>query len=132
MNPADQAHSLGVFESLMAAGLKDPDLLAAALLHDVGKSLARPRLWERVLIVLADRFFPEAKRRWGIGKASGWRRPFVIARQHPQWGSAIVEQAGGSSDLVKLIKHHHQPPQAETSPKYRQLWRALNYADERN
>ena len=42
MSLSDQAHALRVFAVLQDYGLTDPDLLAAALLHDVGKSIHQP------------------------------------------------------------------------------------------
>ena len=37
MSPADQRHSLRVYQGLQARGWSDRDMLTAALLHDVGK-----------------------------------------------------------------------------------------------
>ena len=62
------------------------ELLQAALLHDVGKSAAPLSLGDRTLVVLARRLAPAAARRWGQGQPSGWRRPFVTARQQPSGG----------------------------------------------
>ncbi len=53
MPVADQRHALDVVARLRAAGLTDPDLLAAALLHDAGKG-PRVRLWHRVVAVLVE------------------------------------------------------------------------------
>ena len=40
MSVSDQRHSLNVMRTLRRQGHTEPDLLAAALLHDVGKSAA--------------------------------------------------------------------------------------------
>jgi hypothetical protein len=50
MSQVDQQHSIRVCRLLTAAGCWQDDLLAAALLHDIGKG--QPRLWERVAFVL--------------------------------------------------------------------------------
>jgi hypothetical protein len=52
LKPEDQQHSIAVCRLLMKAGCRDPDLLRAALLHDIGKG--RPSLWQRVFFVLLE------------------------------------------------------------------------------
>ena len=82
--------------------------MVAALLHDVGKTRYPLRLWERVLIVLGRRMFPEKVKEWGSGDPEGWKRAFVIAQQHPDWGADLVEEAGGSPLTVAIIRRHQQ------------------------
>jgi hypothetical protein len=106
MHPSDQAHSIRVCRSLLQQGHDDPDLLTAALLHDVGKSLVRPTIWERVLFVIANRIMPGQVLKWGEGQAKGWKRAFAIARKHPEWGADLVAKHGGSDGSVQLIRHH--------------------------
>ncbi len=128
MQPSEQAHSLQVFKQLYDQAGQDPaqmekdypDLLVAALLHDVGKSCQPLHLWERVLIVLGRAFFPRQARQWGQprvaveagtkGKQSWleWRRPFIIAEQHPRWGAELAADAGASPLAISLILHHQQ------------------------
>jgi hypothetical protein len=112
MSPGDQVHGLRVLRSLIARGEGDPDLLAAALLHDVGKSRVRMRLWERILAVLVSWIAPGKARDWGEGQLNGWRRPFVISVQHPVWGAKMIRQVGGSEELAALVLRHqeHLPP----------------------
>ncbi len=109
MQPSEQAHSLKVFHSLVRYGEDNVDLLQAALLHDVGKSLYPLRLWDRAWIVLAKAVFPVHARRWGKGPASGWRRALVVAEQHPEWGARLAEEAGASPRVVTLIRRHQEP-----------------------
>ena len=82
-----------VWRRLVDQDEHNPDLLAAALLHDVGKSRFPLRLWERVLIVSLKAFFPDRATRWGVGAAKGWRRALVVAAQHPTWGAEMARQA---------------------------------------
>lgn len=108
MHPSEQAHSLRVTRQLVSDQETDPDLLKAALLHDVGKNKHPLRLWERVIIVLGRALFPQKADIWGIGNPTGWQRPFVIARQHPGWGAEMVSTAGGSRLCVDLIRYHQE------------------------
>src|SRR5262245_37476847 len=64
----EQAHALRVMRTVAAGGLAPRELLQAALLHDVGKSVAPLSLPGRALVVLAGRFTPEAAERWGQGE----------------------------------------------------------------
>jgi hypothetical protein len=52
----DQRHALAVCRVLRRAGYTNPHLLAAALLHDVGKATTRLPAWQRAVIVLLGRF----------------------------------------------------------------------------
>jgi putative nucleotidyltransferase with HDIG domain len=105
----EQHHGVQVCRHLEACGYTDPDLLTAALLHDVGKALAPPHLWERVLVVLVERFAPRRAERWGHGplEGAGPRRGFVVRRQHAAWGADLAAASGASSQTVELIRRHH-------------------------
>ncbi len=107
MSRAEQHHGIAICRALEAQGHSDPDLLVAALLHDVGKVQAPPRLWDRVIAVLGEHFAPQRAARWGVGDPRGLRRGFVVRRMHPEWGAALAEQAGARSRSVSLIRHHH-------------------------
>ena len=125
---ADQAHGLTVLRRLLARGERHPDLLAAGLLHDLGKARHPLRLWERVVIVLARRLAPPSVQRWAKAPPSGWRRPFVVAGLHPAWGAEIIRKAGGSPTLVNLILHHPVDSSQPDSP-VDPLLRSLGLAD---
>ncbi len=92
----DQNHSLRVLDSLIAGHEEDPDLLKAALLHDLGKIKQPLRRWERVFAVLVRGIFPDNHHKWGTGDPSGIKRPLVVINQHPQWGADLAEEAGSS------------------------------------
>ena len=110
MSRAEQHHSIVVCRALRAQGHADPDLLVAALLHDVGKIQAPPRLWERVIVVLGEYFAPRWAARWSLGEPRGLRRGFVVRRMHPEWGADLVRQAGASPRAATLIREHHMSP----------------------
>ncbi len=104
----DQNHSLRVLNTLERGGESDPDLLKAALLHDIGKILHPLRRWERVYAVLLGNLFPETAARWGKMEPRGLRRAPVIIQQHPVWGAGLAEEAGCSSRVVDLIRYHER------------------------
>jgi hypothetical protein len=106
MKPSEQAHSFAVLTRLKEQGHADADLLAAALLHDVGKSLAPLSVAERVLIVLGKRFASSLVKRWGEGEPRGLRRPFVVASRHADWGADLAGAAGASPRTCDLIRRH--------------------------
>lgn len=109
MSPADRRHGLAVYRALTDQGVQSPDLLIAALLHDVGKAAAPLPLGVRVAVVLLERLAPSLLERLGQGEARGWRRPFVVHRQHPEVGARWVVQAGCSPLTASLIRRHHEP-----------------------
>jgi putative nucleotidyltransferase with HDIG domain len=102
----EQAHSIHVMQQLLEAGETDDNLLAAALLHDVGKSRFPLTAIERMWIVLAKKALPGAYRRWSQGETVGWRRPFVVAGQHPAWGAEMAARCGASPQTIALIRRH--------------------------
>lgn len=108
MQPAEQAHSLSVYCKIRSAGLENKDLWVAALLHDVGKVKFPLNLWERVEIVLFNKIAPEKAHNWGLAQPAGWRKPFVVAVQHPDWGADLAKQAGASPLTVSLIRRHQE------------------------
>ena len=112
MHPSEISHSLEIARGLLGSGEDDPDLLAAALLHDVGKSHSPIRPWERAGVVVTKRLLPDACRRWGAsGDLHGWKRIFVVAEQHPLWGAEMAAEAGASLLAVELIRRHQEPCQ---------------------
>lgn len=125
MTPSEQAHSAAVLRRLQAAAHNDPDLLAAALLHDAGKSLSPLSVLDRVLIVLGKRLLPRLSRRWGEGEPRGLRRPFVVAARHADWGADLASAAGASPRTCDLIRRHQDFHRADDA-----LLSALQQADD--
>lgn len=110
MQLSEVNHSLQVLRKLISADERHPDLLAAALLHDVGKSRSPLHLWERVVVVLVKQFFPATYRKWGnTGDLHSWKHMFVVAEQHPAWGAFLAGEGGASALTVELIRRHQEP-----------------------
>jgi hypothetical protein len=127
----DRAHARAVFDSLWRAGHTDPDLLAAALLHDAGKTAhpgGRLSLWHRVAAVLVRAWRPALLARVGHEGARGWRRPFFVQVHHAELSADLARGAGCSERTVALIRHHEDVPGAGDDP----LLAALQAVDSQN
>ena len=132
LRPNEQSHALRVLDTLSQLGESHPDLLTAALLHDIGKIYHPLRLWERVVIVLGKQFMPQKVEKWGQHNPQGWKRPFVVARHHPDWGAALVQEAGASSSVIQLVREHQNHPVQESDSSHHRLLIALQTADNQN
>ena len=129
----DQNHSLRVFRTLQAQGENDPDLLRAALLHDVGKTSSPLRRWGKIYVVLVTALFPRKVKVWGEGKPTVLRRPLVVIQHHSHWGADLARMAGSSSRVVWFIQNHElQDPEGSPSERDILLLRKLQTADNNN
>lgn len=127
----DQQHALNVCHTLERQGHVERDLLAAALLHDMGKSVAqgaRVGLWHRVAVVLIRVFWPSLLGRLAKDERGSWRRPFYVQVHHAAIGAEAAQQAGCSEITVGLIRHHEDAPDQAFDP----LLAALQAADSEN
>ncbi|MGD8997039.1 MAG: hypothetical protein PVH80_02940 [Anaerolineae bacterium] len=104
----DQRHALAVYETLRQGGHTHQDLLAAALLHDVGKAATRLPAWWRGLFVVAEHFLPGALDHAIRGQSGSWQRPLADYAQHAEIGARWAEEAGCSSLTVALIRRHEE------------------------
>lgn len=132
MRRSEQLHSIQVMKDLQAGGHDDPHLLTSALLHDVGKSRYPFTFFDRVLIVLVEKFWAERALEWGQGEPKGWPRPFVIRTQHPRWSAEDMQSAGASPESVWLALHHQEKSvEGATAEQLEQL-RQLQAVDDMN
>jgi hypothetical protein len=120
---SEQVHSLTVFIRLCNQGEQSPDLLSAALLHDIGKSRFPLRIWERAVAVIGQALPIYRTMLPGQVEPRGWKRPFAVARGHAGWGAEMAEAGGASRLTVELIRRHHDPLTASSArPADRLLW----------
>lgn len=127
----DQQHALYVLRTLQARDYSDPDLLAAALLHDVGKTVHQTgalRLWHRVAVVLLRALRPGLLEQIGVDRPGSWRQPFYVQGHHAAIGAELARAAGCSARTVELILHHEGRSSQERDP----LVAVLRAADDVN
>lgn len=110
---SEQRHALDVAQNIMkernTLSISNyQNLLAAALLHDCGKSRVSNRLWHRVFIVLMQKMPPSI---WSRLERSHtvFATPLKTASQHAIWGSNLARGAGLNSVICLLIYEHHNP-----------------------
>jgi putative nucleotidyltransferase with HDIG domain len=136
MQPSEQAHSIQVMNALRDQGEENPDLLTAALLHDIGKTCTPLRVWERVLIVIVRAVCENCVHKWGSSNEAnlqdgpGWRRAFIVAEQHPAWGAELAARCGTSSLAVSLIARHQERVDPEAGGEEEVLLRKLQAVDD--
>jgi HD superfamily phosphodiesterase len=90
-------------------------MLAAALLHDVGKAEGRVPFWTRPTIVLGKKLAPGLLKRLVVYPGSqeteslpGWRRALSYAWYHADVGAELAAEVGLSQRAVLYIRTHHQ------------------------
>lgn len=108
LTTGDRAHLFDTWRRLKEAGCRDPNVLKAALLHDVGKVDDRGRVYlaHRVAAVLLRRFSPTLLDILAGNGVPGWRYGFYLAIEHPRVGAELARLAGCSPRVCWLIAHH--------------------------
>jgi hypothetical protein len=102
MPVADRRHALDVAERLLSAGHDDPDLLAAALLHDAGKG-HRVRLWHRAAGVVLAKAAPRLLPRLASPDPRSWRHPFHLFIHHASRSAELATAAGCTPRVAAFI-----------------------------
>ncbi|MDH4169952.1 MAG: HD domain-containing protein [Acidimicrobiia bacterium] len=106
----DRRHSVAVTRRVEAALGSDATtpVLAAALLHDVGKVQSGLRTYTRVAATLSAAVAGrETAELWVRG--SGLTRRIGLYLQHPQIGADLLAMAGSDELVVAWAREHHLP-----------------------
>ena len=128
MSTTDRAHSLRVYNWLLAQGYTQRDLLTAGLLHDCGKAAAKLSVTQRTLKVLLKKMAPGLWQQLSAPTTpERWRYPFFVLAEHARIGAEWAQEAG-CSELTCWLIANHETYISPHHPRY-QLLRALQNAD---
>ncbi|ADV67104.1 HD domain-containing protein [Deinococcus maricopensis] len=106
MDARDREHALRVTRRM----LRDhpdasADLVAAALLHDCGKSIRPYRVLERVLLAAIPNRAARLLPAWTFGPFAA----LTVRAHHPTLGADLLRTAGGRARVAQLVARHHTP-----------------------
>ena len=90
-----------------------PPVLAAALLHDIGKIDADLGTWGRVVATLSAKVAGRDTAKLWI-KSTGFTRRVGLYLHHPEIGADMLEMAGSDPLTVAWAAEHHKPPEEWT------------------
>lgn len=109
--PRDRRHSVDLYRLLADEGIKGAppsrEVLAAALVHDVGKGALV--VWDRVAFVLLDAASPRLVEWLAREDGARWRRALSRLRHHARLGATMLERAGSSPRVVEIVRSHTGP-----------------------
>ena len=115
LSGADRRHAVGVARRVEAAlgGRATRPVLAAALLHDVGKLDAHLGTYGRVVATLSAAVAGhESATAWS--QSRGFTRRVGLYLRHPELGGDMLALAGSDPLTVTWAREHHLPPERWT------------------
>jgi hypothetical protein len=129
MSGPDRRHAAGVARETdrLLDGAASRPVVAAALLHDVGKVASGLGTFSRVAVTVAAIVLGRERLVSGGRRASGVRRRVAQYLEHDRLGADLCSAAGSDQLTVAWAREHHQPPSAWTVPEV--VARALKEAD---
>jgi hypothetical protein len=105
MHVADRRHGLDVAAVLRRGGIRDRDVLAAAVLHDCAKGDTGPL--PRIAWSLGEAFGPRV---WSIARrVPGWNAALTRLENHAEASARLVESAGLPPFAVDLVRYQAEP-----------------------
>lgn len=129
MPRADQRHAIGV--ARRTVGLLDNDIerpvVAAALLHDVGKIDSGLGTYLRVMATLSAKIAGRETAELWV-KSTGLTRRIGLYLVHPTIGADLLGMAGSDAFTIAWTREHHLDEESWTVPKH--LGSALREADD--
>lgn len=129
-NP-DRRHAIAVARRVeRALGAEaDRPVLAAALLHDCGKSASTLHTYGRSIATICGKVVrndPDTIRDWS--RVRGFTRNVGLYLRHAELGGDLLELAGSDALTVAWTREHHLPEEAWTVPV--EVGRVLKDADD--
>jgi hypothetical protein len=129
MSRADRRHAAGVARRVERAlgGEATRPVLAAALLHDCGKTASGLGTYGRVIATLSVKV---AGRDTAVAwsETRGFTRRVGLYVEHPRLGADLLGMAGSAPLTVAWTAEHHLPSEDWTVP--REIGEALKAADD--
>lgn len=125
----DRRHAVGVAREVQRALGHEATrpVLAAALLHDVGKVESGLRTYGRVVATVSGAVAGrEMAHTWS--RQRGFARKVGLYLRHPDLGADLLALAGSDPLTVAWAREHHRPPEDWTVP--RPVGEALKAADD--
>lgn len=117
MSNPDRRHAVGVarrVQTTLGDQATDP-VLAAALLHDVGKSVAHLRTYGRVVATLSAKVAGhDMAVAWS--ETRGFTRRVGLYLEHPRLGGDLLALAEADPLTVAWAREHHSPEDDWTVP----------------
>ncbi len=105
MHVADRRHGLDVAAVLRRGGVRDRDVLAAAVLHDCAKGDTGPL--PRIAWSLGEAYGPWV---WAIARlVPGWDAALTRLASHAEASAQLVESAGLPPFAVNLVRYQAEP-----------------------
>jgi hypothetical protein len=111
MSNPDRRHAVGVAREVQRALGQEASrpVLAAALLHDVGKIESGLRTYGRVIATLCGMIVGrEQAKVWTRGR--GFTRRVGLYLLHPDLGGDLLGMAGSDALTEAWTREHHRPP----------------------
>ena len=105
MHVADRRHGLDVAAVLRRGGIRDRDVLAAAVLHDCAKGDTGPL--PRIAWSLGEAYGP-----WVLSiarRVPGWDAALTRLETHAEASARLVESAGLPPFAVDLVRYQAEP-----------------------
>lgn len=129
MRNPDRRHAIGVARRVERSLGHDATrpVLAAALLHDVGKTVAHLGTYGRVVATLSAKVAGhEHAAAWS--ETQGFTRRVGLYLEHPRLGGDLLELAGSDPITSSWAREHHLPAEQWSVPP--DLGAALKAADD--
>lgn len=129
MSAPDRRHSVAVARRVERALGEEATrpVLAAALLHDVGKTVSGLRTFGRVAATIRGRSAGPREAR-AMSNESGRTRRIGLYLRHAELGADLLAMAGSDPLTITWTREHHQQP--DTWSIERRVGLALKSADD--